>query len=55
MLAVETGGFLKNADDVGELVVGVHGGKPVYLREVASGERRRRPAAAPCLVHAGRR
>jgi multidrug efflux pump subunit AcrB len=36
MLAVETGAFLKSADDVGELVVGVHGGKPVYLREVAT-------------------
>jgi multidrug efflux pump subunit AcrB len=33
---VETGEFLKSADDVGELVVGVHAGKPVYLREVAS-------------------
>ncbi|MBP6252468.1 MAG: efflux RND transporter permease subunit, partial [Rubrivivax sp.] len=35
MLAVETGEFLKSADDVRELVVGVHEGKPVYLREVA--------------------
>jgi multidrug efflux pump subunit AcrB len=35
MLTVETGEFLRNADDVGELVVGVHAGKPVYLREVA--------------------
>ncbi len=32
---VETGGFLSNAQDVGNVVVGVHGGKPVYLREVA--------------------
>mgnify|MGYP000986728644 CR=1 FL=1 len=35
MLSVETGEFLRHADDVAELVVGVHAGKPVYLREVA--------------------
>jgi multidrug efflux pump subunit AcrB len=34
-LAVETGEFLRSADEVGELVVGVNAGKPVYLREVA--------------------
>ncbi len=33
---VETGGFLANAQDVGNVVVGVFGGKPVYLREVAN-------------------
>jgi multidrug efflux pump subunit AcrB len=32
---VETGAFLTNAEDVGNVVVGVFGGKPVYLREVA--------------------
>ena len=32
---VETGGFLKDADDVAAAVVGVHEGKPVYLRDVA--------------------
>ena len=32
---VETGGFLSNAQDVGYVVVGVYGHKPVYLREVA--------------------
>jgi len=32
---VETGGFLANAQEVGSVVVGVQGGKPVYLREVA--------------------
>jgi len=32
---VETGGFLANAQDAGNVVVGVFGGKPVYLREVA--------------------
>ncbi len=32
---VETGAFLKTARDVGDVVVGVFGGKPVYLREVA--------------------
>jgi multidrug efflux pump subunit AcrB len=35
MLAVETGEFLRSAEDVGSLVVGVSQGRPVYLREVA--------------------
>ncbi len=35
MLAVETGEFLHSADAVGDLVVGVSNGRPVYLREVA--------------------
>jgi len=34
-MTVETGEFLRSADEVGDLVVGVHAGKPVYLREVA--------------------
>jgi multidrug efflux pump subunit AcrB len=32
---VETGGFIASAPDAGNVVVGVFGGKPVYLREVA--------------------
>jgi multidrug efflux pump subunit AcrB len=32
---VETGAFLKSAEEVGNVVVGVFGGRPVYLREVA--------------------
>ena len=32
---VETGGFLANAQEAGKVVVGVWGGRPVYLREVA--------------------
>ncbi len=35
MLSVETGEFLQNAQDVGDIVVGVSSGRPVYLREVA--------------------
>jgi multidrug efflux pump subunit AcrB len=35
MLSVQTGEFLRSADDVGALVVGVHANRPVYLREVA--------------------
>ncbi|RYF37632.1 MAG: efflux RND transporter permease subunit, partial [Comamonadaceae bacterium] len=35
MLSVESGEFLGSAEEVGSLVVGVHQGKPVYLREVA--------------------
>ena len=34
-LTVESGEFLRSAQDVGEIVVGVHNGAPVYLREVA--------------------
>ncbi len=34
-LTVETGEFLRSADDVADVVVGVNQGKPVYLREVA--------------------
>jgi multidrug efflux pump subunit AcrB len=34
-IAVETGAFLTNAEDVGNVVIGVFGGKPVYLRDVA--------------------
>lgn len=32
---IETGAFLETADDVGDVVVGVSAGRPVYLREVA--------------------
>ncbi|MFZ2391990.1 MAG: efflux RND transporter permease subunit [Rhodoferax sp.] len=35
MLSVETGEFLRSAQDVGDVVVGVNKGLPVYLREVA--------------------
>jgi multidrug efflux pump subunit AcrB len=34
-LDVEAGEFLRNADDVGDLVVGISQGKPVFLRDVA--------------------
>jgi multidrug efflux pump subunit AcrB len=33
---IETGAFLNRAEDVGNVVVGVFGGRPVYLREVAT-------------------
>jgi len=35
-LALESGPFLRNADEVAGLVLGVHGGKPVFLGDVAS-------------------
>ncbi len=35
-IAVESGPFLRDARDTGELVVAVHAGKPVFLREVAT-------------------
>ncbi|HEV2424727.1 MAG TPA: efflux RND transporter permease subunit [Terriglobia bacterium] len=34
--SVATGDFLRSADDVGAVVVGVSGGHPVYLRDVAA-------------------
>ena len=34
-IIVETGAFLRDAADVGNVVVGVYAGKPVYLRDVA--------------------
>ncbi len=34
-VVIETGAFLRDAEEVGNVVVGVFGGKPVYLREVA--------------------
>ncbi len=34
-IAIETGAFLRNAEDVGNVVVGVFRGRPVYLREIA--------------------
>lgn len=33
---VETGGFLHTAEEVGDVVVGVSGDRPVYLRDVAN-------------------
>ena len=33
---VETGSFLKSADDVGNVVIGVFNDRPVYLRDVAT-------------------
>jgi len=35
-LAIESGPFLANAAEVGALVVGVHGAKPVFLADVAT-------------------
>ncbi len=34
-VAIESGPFLKDAREVGELIVGVRGGKPVFLQDVA--------------------
>jgi multidrug efflux pump subunit AcrB len=35
-IVIETGAFLQNAEDVGNVVAGLFGGKPVYLRDVAT-------------------
>jgi multidrug efflux pump subunit AcrB len=34
-VVIETGAFLRNAEDVSNVVIGVFGDRPVYLREVA--------------------
>ena len=63
MLTVETGEFLQTENDVGDIVVGVHQGKPIYLREVARVETGAQqaqrhvwhtPGAAEGGEHAGR-
>ncbi|MCF7994394.1 MAG: efflux RND transporter permease subunit [Chromatiaceae bacterium] len=38
-IQVQAGTMLSSVDDIAELVVGMHGGRPVYLREVARIER----------------
>jgi len=38
LLQVHTDGLLRSADEVAQLVVGLHQGRPVYLREVATVE-----------------
>jgi multidrug efflux pump subunit AcrB len=35
-MLVQTGGFLKDAKEIGNVVVGIYSGRPLYLREVAS-------------------
>lgn len=35
MLSVQAGEFLRSPEDVGDVIVGVHQGKPVFLRDVA--------------------
>jgi multidrug efflux pump subunit AcrB len=35
-VALESGDYLKDAADVGQLVIGVHGGRPVTLQDVAT-------------------
>ncbi len=35
-VAIESGPFLREASEVAEVVVGVHGGKPIFLRDVAA-------------------
>jgi len=34
-ILLQTGTFMQNAADIGRIVVGVYGGRPIYLREVA--------------------
>ncbi|GAB6192324.1 efflux RND transporter permease subunit [Desulfocastanea catecholica] len=34
-IRVQTGSFLKNGEEIGRIVIGVSGGRPIYLHEVA--------------------
>jgi multidrug efflux pump subunit AcrB len=34
-IQLQTGSFLENAEEIGRIVVGVYGGRPIYLHEVA--------------------
>ncbi len=59
-LIVQAGTFLSTAEEIGALVVGLHGGRPVFLRDVASIERGPavpadyvRMGAGPGAHHAG--
>jgi multidrug efflux pump subunit AcrB len=36
LLSIESGEFLRNADDVGDIVVGANQGRPIFLRDVAN-------------------
>ena len=44
-VSIESGPFLQNAREVGDLVVGVAGGKPVFLKEIAQVQDGAPPAA----------
>ena len=49
-VAIESGPFLRQASEVGDLVVGVRDGKPVFLRDVAAVRDGPLPAAPLCLA-----
>ena len=34
-MLIETGGFIRNAEDLGAVVLGAYGGRPVYVKDVA--------------------
>jgi multidrug efflux pump subunit AcrB len=51
---VETGAFLKTAHEVGDVVIGVFSGRPVYLREVAEIATRARNRRNTCFFTAPR-
>ena len=51
---IETGGFLTSAQEVGNVVVGVSGGRPVYLRDVAEWSTGRRSRRSTCSLAKGR-
>ncbi|SDY06503.1 Multidrug efflux pump subunit AcrB [Allochromatium warmingii] len=52
-ILVQAGTFLTSPDAIGELVVGVHDGRPVYLRDVATLERGPEQPDTAVLMGAG--
>ncbi len=52
---VQAGTFLLTVEEVGDLVVGLHGGRPVFLRDVARIERGPEPPASYVWLGAGPR
>ncbi|MBK1724349.1 efflux RND transporter permease subunit [Thiocystis violacea] len=52
-ILVQAGTFLTSPEQIGDLVVGLHGGRPVYLRDVATIERGPQQPATYVRVGAG--
>ncbi len=52
-ILVQAGTFLMAVEEVGDLVVGLHGGRPVFLRDVASIERGPEPPGSYVWLGAG--
>ncbi|MBK1718202.1 efflux RND transporter permease subunit [Thiocystis violacea] len=52
-ILVQAGNFLTSPEDIGDLVIGVHGGRPVHLRDVATIERGPEPPRSYVVMGTG--